>query len=81
MPRRIRAMLYGDQAIEATEVDLLHTPALQRLYDLHQLGLTDRVSSMPHTRGSIMSLEYSSKLTTSLGPWLPTSNVSRLAEL
>lgn len=41
--RRIRTILYGDQAIEATELDLLHTPTLQRLYDLHQLGLTDRV--------------------------------------
>lgn len=43
MPGRIRTILYGDQKIEATELDLLHTPALQRLYDLHQLGLTDRV--------------------------------------
>jgi HD superfamily phosphohydrolase len=43
MAGRIRTMLYGDQKIEATELDLLHTPALQRLYDLHQLGLTDRV--------------------------------------
>ncbi len=42
-PRRVRTMLHGDQRIEATELELLHTPALQRLYDLHQLGLTDRV--------------------------------------
>ncbi|MCI0681126.1 MAG: HD domain-containing protein [Gemmataceae bacterium] len=41
--RRIRTILYDDQKIEATELDLLHTPALQRLYDLHQLGLADRV--------------------------------------
>jgi HD superfamily phosphohydrolase len=41
--RRIRTLLYGDQLIENTELDLLHTPALQRLYDLHQLGLADRV--------------------------------------
>jgi HD superfamily phosphohydrolase len=41
--RRIRTVLYGDQEIETTELDLLHTPALQRLYDLHQLGLADRV--------------------------------------
>lgn len=41
--RRIRTILYGDQRIEPTELDLLHTPALQRLYDLHQLGLADRV--------------------------------------
>jgi hypothetical protein len=37
--RRIRTILYGDQKIAATELDLLHTPALQRLYDLHQLLL------------------------------------------
>ncbi len=42
-PRRIRTALYGDQSIESTELDLLHTPALQRLYELHQLGLADRV--------------------------------------
>src|ERR1051325_8682955 len=41
--RRIRTVLYGDERMEATELDLLHPPALQRLYDLHQLGLTDRV--------------------------------------
>lgn len=41
--RRIRTILHGDQRIEATELELVHTPALQRLYDLHQLGLTDRV--------------------------------------
>jgi HD superfamily phosphohydrolase len=41
--RRIRTVLYGDQQMEPSELDLLHTPALQRLYDLHQLGLTDRI--------------------------------------
>lgn len=41
--RRIRTVLYDDQRFFATEIDLLHTPALQRLYELHQLGLTDRV--------------------------------------
>ena len=41
--KRIRTLLYGDQRFRSTEIDLLHTPALQRLYDLHQLGLTDRV--------------------------------------
>ncbi len=40
---RIRTMLYGDQSILPFELDLLHTPTLQRLYDLHQLGLADRV--------------------------------------
>jgi HD superfamily phosphohydrolase len=40
---RIRTLLYGDEHLSAGEIDLLHTPALQRLYDLHQLGLTDRI--------------------------------------
>ena len=33
----------GDERLSAGEIDLLHTPALQRLYDLHQLGLTNRI--------------------------------------
>jgi HD superfamily phosphohydrolase len=41
--RRIRTLLYEDQLFTDFEIDLLHTPALQRLYDLHQLGYTDRV--------------------------------------
>ena len=40
---RIRTLLYDDQWMSPAELDLLHTPSLQRLYDLHQLGLTDRV--------------------------------------
>ena len=40
---RIRTVLYDDQSLLPGEIDILHTPALQRLYDLHQLGLTDRV--------------------------------------
>jgi HD superfamily phosphohydrolase len=43
LTRRIRTALYDDQPFADTEIDLLHTPALQRLYDLHQLGFTDRV--------------------------------------
>src|SRR5688572_20881975 len=62
--RRIRTILYDDQKIEATELDLLHTPALQRLYDLHQLGLTDRVfidashSRLHHVVGVLQQVEY-----------------------
>lgn len=40
---RLRTILYDDQPMLPTELDLLHTPSLQRLYDLHQLGFTDRV--------------------------------------
>ena len=61
--RRIRTVLYDDQEIEATELDLLHSPALQRLYDLHQLGLADRVfidashSRLHHVVGVIHQVE------------------------
>jgi HD superfamily phosphohydrolase len=41
--KRIRTVLYGDQELSAAEVEVLHTPAMQRLYSLRQLGLTDRV--------------------------------------
>jgi HD superfamily phosphohydrolase len=41
--RRIRTVFHDDQRFTDFEIDLLHTPALQRLYDLHQLGLADRV--------------------------------------
>src|SRR5260370_19679788 len=61
--RRIRTILYDDQKIDATELDLLHTPALQRLYDLHQLGLADRVfidashSRLHHVVGVLQQVE------------------------
>src|SRR5687767_5767749 len=61
--RRIRTVLYDDQKLEATEIDLLHTPALQRLYDLHQLGLADRVfidashSRLQHVVGVLQQVE------------------------
>src|ERR1039458_7307819 len=42
-PKRLRTILYGDQRVSHEELDLLNTPAMQRLYELHQLGLTDRV--------------------------------------
>lgn len=51
--RRIRTVLYDDQRFSDGELDLMHTPTLQRLYDLHQLGLTDRVFvDASHTRFS-----------------------------
>jgi hypothetical protein len=45
---RIRTILYDDEHLSQGELDLLHTPALQRLYDLHQLGLTDRIYIARH---------------------------------
>ena len=41
--KRIRTTLYGDQRLSSAELEVLHTPAMQRLYGLRQLGLTDRV--------------------------------------
>lgn len=41
--RRIRTSLYGDQKVTSEELDLLHTPSMQRLYDLKQLGFADKV--------------------------------------
>jgi HD superfamily phosphohydrolase len=41
--KRIRTVLYDDQRITRAELELLHTQMFQRLYGLHQLGLTDRV--------------------------------------
>jgi len=41
--KRIRTVLYGDQRLSTGELEILHTPAMQRLYGLRQLGFTDRV--------------------------------------
>lgn len=42
-PKVIRTRLYGDQEVSRFELELLHTPIVQRLYELKQLGFTDRV--------------------------------------
>lgn len=39
----IRTTLYGDQEFSLWELEILHTPVVQRLYDLKQLGFADRV--------------------------------------
>jgi hypothetical protein len=41
--KRIRTVLYGDQRLSSAELEILHTPAMQRLYGLRQLGFTDRI--------------------------------------
>ena len=41
--KRIRTVLYRDQRLSSAELEILHTPAMQRLYGLRQLGFTDRV--------------------------------------
>lgn len=39
----IRTNLYGDQEFSYFELEILHTPILQRLYHLKQLGFADKV--------------------------------------
>lgn len=42
-PKVLRTRLYGDQEFDRFELEILHTPLMQRLYNLKQLGFTDRV--------------------------------------
>jgi HD superfamily phosphohydrolase len=39
----VRTTLYGDQEFTTWELELLHTPIMQRLYNLKQLGFADRI--------------------------------------
>jgi HD superfamily phosphohydrolase len=42
-PKVVRTRLYGDQEFSKFELEILHTPMIQRLYGLKQLGFTDKV--------------------------------------
>lgn len=39
----LRTRMYGDEEFTRFELEILHTPIIQRLYNLKQLGFTDRV--------------------------------------
>ncbi|MCX6832013.1 MAG: HD domain-containing protein, partial [candidate division Zixibacteria bacterium] len=41
--KTVRTMLYGDCEFEPWELELLHTPIMQRMYNLKQLGFADKV--------------------------------------
>ncbi len=41
--KTVRTTLYEDQEFTLWELEILHTPIVQRLYDLKQLGFADRV--------------------------------------
>ena len=75
--KRIRTVLYGDQKLSAAELEVIHTPAMQRLYSLRQLGLTDRVfidashSRIHHVVGVLHQID---KLTTAISSNLWRSN-------
>jgi uncharacterized protein len=50
-PKIVRTKLYGDQEFTRFELEVLHTPMMQRLYGLKQLGFADRVyPDAIHTR-------------------------------
>jgi HD superfamily phosphohydrolase len=61
--KRIRTVLYGDQKLTAAELEVIHTPAMQRLYSLKQLGLTDRIfidashSRLHHVVGALHQVD------------------------
>ncbi|MEW6410930.1 MAG: HD domain-containing protein [Candidatus Zixiibacteriota bacterium] len=41
--KTVRTLLYNDCEFEFWELELLHTPILQRMYNLKQLGFADRI--------------------------------------
>jgi HD superfamily phosphohydrolase len=72
-PKVLRTRLYGDQEFSRFELELLHTPLLQRLYNLKQLGFTDRVyPDAIHSRfNHILGVaELTEKMARRLASWL-----------
>lgn len=75
--KRIRTVLYGDQHVSPAELEVLHTPAMQRLYGLRQLGSADRVfvdashSRFHHVVGVVHQVE---KLTSAIAGNLQRSS-------
>ncbi|MGA9063435.1 MAG: hypothetical protein WB341_17460 [Terracidiphilus sp.] len=73
-PQKIlRTRLYGDQRFSHFELELLHTPILQRLYGLKQLGFADRVfPDAIHSRINhiIGAAEMADRMAQSLAEWL-----------
>jgi hypothetical protein len=75
--KRIRTVLYGDQRLSTAELEILHTPAMQRLYGLRQLGLTDRVfidASHARIHHVVGVLHQVDKLTSAIETNLKRSN-------
>src|SRR5690349_20777011 len=66
-PKIVRTRLYGDQDFSLFELELLHTPIVQRLYNLKQLGFSDRVfpdavhSRFNHVIGATQVVEHMAK--------------------
>src|ERR1700687_5650863 len=66
-PKTVRTTLYGDQHFSLWELEIVHTPVFQRLYDLKQLGFADRVfpdavhSRLNHVLGVAQRAEQMAK--------------------
>jgi HD superfamily phosphohydrolase len=69
----VRTTLYGDQEFSRWELEIVHTPIFQRLYNLKQLGFTDRVfpdavhSRFNHVLGVV---EMAERMCNRLSAWL-----------
>lgn len=72
-PKIVRTRLYGDQKFSHFELEIVHSPLLQRLYGLKQLGFADRVypdaihSRFNHILGATEVVE---RMAISLIEWL-----------
>ena len=78
----IRTTLYGDQEFRRSEWRILHTPVVQRLYNLKQLGFTDRVypdavhSRFNHVLGAT---EMAERMAHRLLAWLARHGTTQFA--
>lgn len=69
----LRTTMYGDQEFTQWELEIVHTPMFQRLYNLKQLGFSDRVfpdavhSRLNHVLGVA---EMAERMAVRLGRWL-----------
>lgn len=72
-PKIVRTRLYGDQDFSRFEMEILHVPVMQRLYNLKQLGFADRVfPDAVHSRFNhiLGATEVVGKMGTKLIAWL-----------
>lgn len=75
----VRTTLYGDQEFTPWELELLHTPVMQRLYNLKQLGFSDKVfpdavhSRLNHVLGVA---EMAERMAKNLVQWLDKNSTA-----
>lgn len=81
-PKILRTVLYDDQEFHRFELELLHTPLFQRLYDLKQLGYSDRVfPDAVHSRFNhlVGVAEIAERMTRRLLTWLDRHKTEKFA--